>query len=112
MIEKNVYRNRELSWLKFNERVLEEAESEYLEHYFDSEMFITMLADNTQAREMTNDGTYIRLTPGENTPLNSQEFFYDTVGKIINSGEILRGFVFFTNNLQHIGYGFYEVPLE
>lgn len=46
-----------------------------------SEMFITMLADNTQAREMTGDGTYIRLTPGENTPLNSQEFFYDTVGK-------------------------------
>lgn len=44
-----------------------------------SEMFVTMLADNTQARQMQADGSYIRLTPGENTPLNSQEYFYDTV---------------------------------
>lgn len=46
-----------------------------------SEMFITMLADNTQARIMQNDGSYVRLVPGENKPLNSQEFFYDTVGR-------------------------------
>lgn len=46
-----------------------------------SEMFITMLADNTNAREMQSDGSYVRLTPDDNTPLNSQEYFYDTVGK-------------------------------
>ena len=38
------------------------------------EMFITMLADNVQARELQNNGSYVRLKT-EDTPLNSQEFF-------------------------------------
>lgn len=40
-----------------------------------SEMFITMLSDNRQAREMQSDGSYIRLKEQE-SPLNSQELFY------------------------------------
>ena len=39
-------------------------------------MFNTMLSDNMQAREQQKDGSYLRLTPGEDEPLNSQEFFY------------------------------------
>ena len=41
------------------------------------EMFITMLSDNVKAREQQPDGTYVCLTPEENAPLNSQEFFFD-----------------------------------
>lgn len=41
------------------------------------EMFITMLSDNVKAREQQTDGIYIRLTPDENAPLNSQEYFFD-----------------------------------
>ncbi|MFQ7844088.1 MAG: polyphosphate kinase 1 [Coprococcus sp.] len=41
------------------------------------EMFITMLNDNVKAREQQPDGTYVCLTPEENTPLNSQEYFFD-----------------------------------
>ena len=41
------------------------------------EMFITMLSDNVKAREQQPDGTYVRLTPKENAPLNSQEYFFD-----------------------------------
>ena len=41
------------------------------------EMFITMLSDNVKAREQRPDGTYVRLTPEENAPLNSQEYFFD-----------------------------------
>ena len=40
-------------------------------------MFITMLSDNVKAREQQPDGTYVRLTPKENAPLNSQEYFFD-----------------------------------
>ena len=42
------------------------------------EMFITMLSDNVKAREQQPDGTYVCLTPEENAPLNSQEYFFDT----------------------------------
>ena len=41
------------------------------------EMVITMLSDNVKAREQQPDGTYVCLTPEENTPLNSQEYFFD-----------------------------------
>ena len=43
-----------------------------------NEMFITMLSDNVQARELNSNGKYRRLQPGEETPLNSQEFFYES----------------------------------
>ena len=39
------------------------------------EMFITMLSDNQQARQMLSDGNYIRIKETD-TPLNSQEYFY------------------------------------
>lgn len=41
------------------------------------EMFITMLSDNVKAREQQPDGTYVCLTPEENAPRNSQEYFFD-----------------------------------
>ena len=41
------------------------------------EMFITMISDNVKAREQQPDGTYVCLTPEENAPLNSQEYFFD-----------------------------------
>ena len=41
------------------------------------EMFITMLSDNVKAREQQPDGTYVCLTPEDNAPLNSQEYFFD-----------------------------------
>ncbi len=40
------------------------------------DMFDTMLADNVQARILGSDGMYTRLTPGDETPVNSQEAFY------------------------------------
>ena len=39
------------------------------------EMFITMLSDNQQARQMQSDGSYVRIQETD-TPLNSQEYFY------------------------------------
>ena len=39
------------------------------------EMFITMLSDNQQARQMLSDGNYIRIQETD-TPLNSREYFY------------------------------------
>lgn len=41
-----------------------------------NEMFITMLSDNQQARQLMSDGNYVRV-PESDTPLNSQEFFYE-----------------------------------
>lgn len=40
------------------------------------EMFITMLSDNQQARELMSDGNYVRVKESD-TPLNSQEFFFE-----------------------------------
>ena len=40
------------------------------------DMFDLMLSDNVQAREMQADGTYQRLTPQEDTPVNQQEMLY------------------------------------
>lgn len=39
------------------------------------EMFVTMLNDNQQARQLGSDGNYLRVTT-EGTPLNAQELFY------------------------------------
>ena len=36
-----------------------------------------LLADNTKARKLLNDGNYIRLVPGENAPLNAQEYYME-----------------------------------
>lgn len=40
------------------------------------EMFITMLSDNQKARVEDNEGNYALVYKAEDTPLNSQEFFY------------------------------------
>ena len=40
------------------------------------EMFITMLSDNQKARVEDNEGNYTLVYRAEDTPLNSQEFFY------------------------------------
>ena len=42
------------------------------------EMFITMLSDNQKAREEDGEGMYHLVYRQEDTPLNSQEFFYKT----------------------------------
>lgn len=41
-----------------------------------NEMFITMLSDNCQARELQADGNYKRIL-AESTELNSQEYFFE-----------------------------------
>ncbi|HHY65638.1 MAG TPA: RNA degradosome polyphosphate kinase, partial [Alicyclobacillus sp.] len=39
----------------------------------------TQLADNVKRRQLLSDGTYVRITPGEEEePLNSQERLYET----------------------------------
>ena len=42
------------------------------------EMFITMLSDNQKARVEDGEGNYHLVDAREDTPLNSQEFFYET----------------------------------
>lgn len=44
------------------------------------EMFITMLSDNRKAREEDNKGNY-KIPKNQETPLNSQEFFYEQAYK-------------------------------
>ena len=65
-----IYMNRELSWLKFTERVLEDPDIRMQIQ----EMFVTMLSDNRKARIMNNKGNY-KIEPSDNAPLNSQEVF-------------------------------------
>ena len=52
-----------------------------------NEMFITMLSDNVQARELNSSGKYTRLQPGEEAPLNSQEFFYESAYEALENQE-------------------------
>ena len=52
-----------------------------------NEMFITMLSDNVQARELNSGGKYTRLQPGEEAPLNSQEFFYESAYEALENQE-------------------------
>ena len=52
-----------------------------------NEMFITMLSDNVQARELNSNGKYKRLQPGEEAQLNSQEFFYESAYEALESQE-------------------------
>ena len=52
-----------------------------------NEMFITMLSDNVQARELNSNGKYKRLQPGEEAPLNSQELFYESAYEDLESQE-------------------------
>ena len=47
-------------------------------------MFDTMLHDNVQAREMGADGQYRRLTPGDDEPLSSQEYFFKQAYDAVN----------------------------
>lgn len=42
------------------------------------EIFITMLSDNQKAREEDEEGNYHLIYRQEDTPLNSQEFFYES----------------------------------
>ena len=52
-----------------------------------NEMFITMLSDNVQARELNSSGKYTKLQPGEEAPLNSQEFFYESEYEALENQE-------------------------
>ena len=52
-----------------------------------NEMFITMLSDNVQARELNSSGKYTRLQPGEEASLNSQEFFYESAYEALENQE-------------------------
>ncbi|OLR59580.1 polyphosphate kinase [Anaerostipes sp. 494a] len=45
-----------------------------------NEMFITMLSDNQKAREEDSEGNY-KICENQDTPLNSQEFFYEQAYK-------------------------------
>ena len=49
------------------------------------EMFITMLSDNQKARVEDQEGRYSLLCSTEETPLNSQEFFYQTAYDNVSS---------------------------
>lgn len=48
------------------------------------EMFRVMMRDNVKARIMLSDGKYIHERRNPDTPLNSQEYFYDEAYKRLN----------------------------
>ena len=106
--EINCYENRELSWLRFNERVLEEARNtlrrvEVATPVYDEKlklrirgMFVTMFSDNVKDRVQQPDGSYV--IPAEaDTRLESQEYFYEQAYDRICS----RVFVFMINNMKN-----------
>ena len=53
------------------------------------EIFRTLMSDNTKARVMQSDGTYVRLTPAEGEePVCAQEVLYDDAYKRIAEKEV------------------------
>ncbi|MBQ7784990.1 MAG: polyphosphate kinase 1 [Clostridia bacterium] len=54
------------------------------------DMFDMMLRDNLQARVMMPDGTYQRLTPQEEAPLNQQEMLYQQAYDKAGHGESVQ----------------------
>jgi polyphosphate kinase len=61
-MERNFFRRIEVAFAierkQHRERIIEDLE--------------TYLADNTQAWELTSDGTYVRVTPDNAPPVNAQ----------------------------------------
>jgi len=53
-------------------------------------MFDLMLQDNLQARVMLPDGTYQRLSPQEEKPLNQEEMFYQQAYDKAGRGEAVQ----------------------
>ncbi|MCR4639930.1 polyphosphate kinase 1 [Ruminococcus sp.] len=49
------------------------------------EMFSVIMRDNTKARIMLSDGTYIRERRNSDIPFNSQEYFYEEAYKALES---------------------------
>ena len=53
------------------------------------EIFRTLMSDNTKARVMQSDGTYVRLTPAEGEePVCAQEVLYDDAYKRLAEKEV------------------------
>ncbi|MGO8949790.1 MAG: polyphosphate kinase 1 [Ktedonobacterales bacterium] len=57
--------------------VLFPLEDEQHKRYIRDTVLEIDLADNTQARTLQPDGTYLRLTPGEAAPISAQQYFLD-----------------------------------
>jgi polyphosphate kinase len=57
--------------------VLVPIEEAHLKRYLHDTVLETYLQDNTQARELLSDGTYVRLTPGTGPAVSAQQAFLD-----------------------------------